>query len=208
MTDAQKKAYGDLYPLWTARPNEGSVFNFNAVFGNSNPVVIEIGFGNGDATILIAKAFPNINYLAIEVFKSGIGKLLWRIDKEGVPNIRIVEGDAKYIIENHVEEGSAGGFHIFFPDPWPKKKHHKRRLLRRPFTGLLSSRLSSGSYIYFVTDWEHYAFSALEELSLTPGLKNSFSGFAPPSSWRPQTKFEKKAFRENRGVKELFFRKL
>jgi tRNA (guanine-N7-)-methyltransferase len=157
----------------------------------------------GAATALIAAQNPRTSYLGIEVHRPGIGRLLWEIQRRGLSNIRIIEHDAVEVIA--AMNFKVHGFHIFFPDPWPKKRHHKRRLIQRPFTGLLAGALETGGYIYMTTDWEDYALQALEELSAAGGLKNPYDGFAPRQDWRPLTKFEKKGIEKNRRVWELMF---
>jgi tRNA (guanine-N7-)-methyltransferase len=174
-------------------------------FGNNNPLVIEIGFGMGTATACIAEENPGINYLGIEVYRPGIGRLLWEIEKRGIKNVRIAEGDAAYVLEQHIKENSVRAFHIFFPDPWPKKRHHKRRLITRPFTGVLASKLIKGGYLYMVTDWKDYGDWALVELTSALGLKNKYEAFAESREWRPQTEFERKGIQKNHAVWELFF---
>ena len=124
-----------------------------------------------------------------------------------VENIYIVEHDALDVLEKMIPDGSVSGFHIFFPDPWPKKKHHKRRLVQRPHTDLITKKLMVGGYLYMATDWEPYAEFALEQLEQTPGLKNKFQGFAPHQEWRPETRFEEKGLDKNHVIRELFFLK-
>lgn len=206
MTASQERSYNELSPVWCI-PYENKKINLVDIFGNTNPVVIEIGFGMGDATAQIAKANPNINYLGIEVHKPGVGKLLGEIKNQELKNLYIIEHDALEVLENMIADNSINGFHIFFPDPWPKKRHHKRRLVQRPRTNLITSKLSSGGYLYFVTDIIDYAEFALEELNLTEGLKNKYEGFAEPQPWRKQTKFERKGLAAERQITELFFEK-
>jgi len=198
MSRAQKRSYETLFPLYGLKGDEISTLA---------PFVIEIGFGMGIATSIIAELNPDINYLGIDVHRPGIGRLLWEIEKRGLKNIRIIEGDAVEILEQKVKDNSVLAFHIFFPDPWPKKRHHKRRLITRPFTDLLSSKLLPGGYIYMVSDWADYGDWALRELSATSGLVNKYDSFAEPASWRPQTEFERKGIKKNHAVKELFFLK-
>ena len=207
MTDAQKKAYENLSLRWCI-PYTGQPLNYIDVFDNVNPVTIEIGFGMGKATGIIANENPEMNYLGIEVHRPGIGKLLSDIEERQLRNLYIIEHDAVEVLQNMIPDNSIAAFHIFFPDPWPKKKHHKRRLLQRPITDLLTRKLAPSGYIYFVTDWAPYADFALEHLSATPNLKNRFEGFAPHQSWRPETKFENKGINANREIKELLFEKL
>jgi tRNA (guanine-N7-)-methyltransferase len=208
MTAAQQRAYEELSPRYCLS-GFAPVPSYAAVFGNPHPVTIEIGFGMGIATAWIAQDNPDRNYLGIEVHKPGIGRLLWEIEHRALENIRIIECDAVETLEYRIADESAAGFHIFFPDPWPKKKHHKRRLITRPFTDLLAEKLAPGAYLYMVTDSEDYAQWALAELSATAKLRNPYrdhaAGFAPPQSWRPPTKFEAKGRAKNHVIRELYF---
>jgi tRNA (guanine-N7-)-methyltransferase len=216
ISSAQKRSYEKLSALYRV-PFSAEPLDFAALFENNNPVIIEIGFGMGIATARMAEACGGVNYLGIEVYRPGIGRLLWEIEKRELKNIRIIEYDAVEVLKHMIASESVSGFHVFFPDPWPKKRHNKRRLITRPFTSLLASRLAPDAYVYMVTDWEDYAFWALRELSLTPGLVNEYpgeengggkaGGFAPPLDWRPRTKFEEKGLAKHHTVKELFFRK-
>jgi len=205
MSAAQKRSYETLSPLYSLKPAETGLFDTGELFGNNGKIVIEIGFGMGSATARIAEQNPDINYLGIEVHRPGIGRLLWEIEKRNLKNIRIIEGDAVEILENKIRDNTVSAFHIFFPDPWPKKRHHKRRLITRPFTDLLAAKLLEGGYIYMVSDWNDYGVWAARELSATPGLVNKYSGFAERQDWRPQTEFEKKGILKKHDVKELFF---
>ncbi len=207
MTQAQERSYNELSPSWCI-PFEKKQLNFVDIFGNTNPIIIEIGFGMGDATWQLAKANPNINYLGIEVHRPGVGKLLSEIKKNELKNLYIIEHDALEVLEYMIGNNSVNGFHIFFPDPWPKKRHHKRRMVQRPRTTLMSQKLAPGGYLYFVTDIIDYAEFALEELTLTEGLKNKYNGFAEPQKWRSQTKFERKGMAADRSITELFFEKM
>ena len=181
--------------------------NFTRIFGNNNPVTVEIGFGMGLATAIIAEENPAKNYVGIEVHRPGIGRLLWEIEQRSLANIRIIEQDAALVFEKMIPPRSLEGIHLFFPDPWPKKRHHKRRLVKRPFTAALAAGLKPGGYLYMVTDWEDYAAWALAELGATDELVNSCDGFAQPRDWRPRTAFEKKGLAKNHQVRELFFYK-
>ncbi len=208
MTDAQERAYKELSAKWCLGFDENKKLDFKEIFGNENPVVIEIGFGMGDATWQIAKNNPDTNYLGIEVHRPGVGKLLNHIEAEGLTNLRIFEYDALEVLDKMIDDGSVDGFHIFFPDPWPKKKHHKRRMVQRPRTNLIAKKLKTGGYLYFVTDWYPYAEFALEELKLTEGLKNRYEGFAEKQPWRSQTKFERKGEAADRVITEIMFEKI
>lgn len=206
-TNVQRKDYEELLPVFGV-PYEKATLDFEKIFGNKNPVVIEIGFGMGKATAIIAENNPDINYLGIEVHKPGIGKLLGEIRERNLKNIRIIDHDAMEVLADQIPDSSVSAFHIFFADPWPKKRHHKRRLVQRPRTNLLTSKLKTGGYLYFVTDWLPYAEFALEELNLTEGLKNRFEGFAPHQEWRPETRFEQKGVDANRVISEVMFEKV
>lgn len=208
MTDAQERAYKELSAKWCIQFDENEKLDFKKIYGNDNPVVIEIGFGMGDATWQIAKDNPDVNYLGIEVHRPGVGKLLNHIEAEGLTNLRIIEFDALEVLDKMVSDGGVDGFHIFFPDPWPKKKHHKRRMVQRPRTNLIAKKLKKGGYLYFVTDWYPYAEFALEELNLTESLKNRYDGFAEKQPWRSQTKFERKGQAADRVITEIMFEKI
>lgn len=206
ITESQKKAYTEHASRWCI-PYADTLLSFTDVFQNNNPVIIEIGFGMGVATAEIAAQHPEVNYIGIEVFRAGVGKLLSEIERRGLTNIRIIEHDAIEVLEHMIPNTSLAGFHIFFPDPWQKKKHHKRRLIRRPRTGLLTRKLHHGGYLYMVTDWYEYAEDAFAELSATEGLRSQYEGFAPPQQWRPRTKFEQKGLNKAHPITELMFLK-
>ncbi|MDR2489864.1 MAG: tRNA (guanosine(46)-N7)-methyltransferase TrmB [Spirochaetaceae bacterium] len=208
MSAAQERAYLNTAPQFCI-PFSPQILDFNAVFGRNAPLVIEIGFGMGQALAEIAGLNPQVNYLGIEVFKAGVGKLLWEIETRHLSNIRIIEHDAVETLAAMVPDGSVSGFHLFFPDPWPKKRHHKRRLVQGPFVETLAAKLLPGGYIYFVSDWQEYADYACTELSVVQTLRRSPSpttnaGIPPP---RPTTKFETKALNAGRTITELVFTK-
>ena len=205
-TAAERKNYEELHGDFCI-PYEKKTIDFQAVFGNARPTVIEIGFGMGKATALIAQQHPDINYIGIEVHKPGVGKLLGEIRERGLTNLRIIEHDAMEVLADQIADESVAAFHIFFPDPWQKKRHCKRRLIQRPRTDLLARKLISGGYLYFVTDWLPYAEFGLAELTATAGLKNKYDGFAPRQEWRPETRFEQKGLDANRVITEVLFEK-
>jgi tRNA (guanine-N7-)-methyltransferase len=203
---AQRRSYDTLFPRFGIPfPSVSAPLDFPVVFGNDKPVTVEIGFGMGAAAAEIAAANPDKNYLGIEVHRPGIGRILWTIEQRELQNIRIIEHDAVEVLEKIMPDRSIAAFHIFFPDPWPKKRHHKRRLITRPFTDLLARKLAARGYLYMVTDWTDYAEWALRELTATPGLRNICGGFAPPQPWRPRTEFERKGLAKNHEVRELYF---
>lgn len=206
MTDSQRRDYEKLSCRWCV-PYTEYPLNFVDVFDNVSPVTIEIGFGMGKATAIIAEQNPDKNYLGLEVHTPGVGKLLGEIETRQLKNLYIIEHDAMEVLETMIPDDSVAAFHIFFPDPWPKKKHHKRRLVQRPRTDLLARKLAPGGYLYMATDWEPYAEFALEQLTQTPGLKNAYENYAPHQEWRPETKFEHKGVQAERNIKELYFLK-
>ena len=205
-TNAERKHYEELRGDFCI-PYEQNLLDFRTVFGNDHPTVIEIGFGMGKATAIIAQQNPSINYIGIEVHKPGVGKLLGEIRARGLANLRIIEHDAMEVLADQIADESVAAFHVFFPDPWQKKRHCKRRLIQRPRTDLLAKKLVSGGYLYFVTDWLPYAEFGLAELRATVGLKNRYEGFAPRQDWRPETRFEQKGVDANRVISEVLFEK-
>jgi tRNA (guanine-N7-)-methyltransferase len=208
MTEAQKKALDELWPRFGIEFDPSRRIDLASLFGNANPTVAEIGFGMGMATWKIAEANPSTNYLGFEVHRPGIGKLLYELGSRGLDNVRIVSHDAVEAFERTIEPGSFSGLHIFYPDPWPKKRHRKRRLIRDGLAELLASRIAPGGYFYFVTDIEDYALWSLDVLTRTPGLRNKHESFAPRQGWRPETKFEAHAARDGRGLWELMFERV
>ncbi|MDR2803285.1 MAG: tRNA (guanosine(46)-N7)-methyltransferase TrmB [Treponema sp.] len=204
MSEAQKRSHEVLSGHYCI-PFSDSPLDMSAVFSNSNPVTIEIGFGMGSATVEIASANPQKNYIGIEVFRAGVGRLLWEIEQRSLVNLRIIEHDAVSVLEKMIPDGSVEAFHIFFPDPWPKSKQKKRRLIKRPFTDLLASKLKVNGYIYMVSDCVDYCEAALPELSAVEPLRNVFQKYAVRQSWRPLTKFEKKGIERGSVINELFF---
>lgn len=206
MTEAQKRDYTIHSARWCL-PYQKTILNFTDVFENTSPVTIEIGFGMGKATAIIASENPDKNYLGIEVHRAGVGRLLGEIEKRGLRNLRIIEYDALEVLEYMIPDNSIAAFHIFFPDPWPKKRHHKRRLVQHPRTDLIARKLAPGGYIYMATDWEPYGENSYFELSGTPELSSMYEGFAPHQSWRPETRFEEKGKEAHHEIYELMFQK-
>jgi tRNA (guanine-N7-)-methyltransferase len=206
-TDAQRKAYDSLAEKFII-PFSEEKLDFDKIFAKTSNITLEIGFGMGIATAEIAQTNPGKNYLGIEVHRPGIGRLLWEIEKRAISNIRIIEYDAAIAVEKMIPISSLEAIHIFFPDPWPKKRHRKRRLVQCPFTETLAKCLKPQGYLYMVTDWEDYALHALDELTATAGLRNAYESFAEPQRWRPVTKFEKKGFAKDHKIRELFFLKV
>ena|SRR5690348_2413563 len=179
--------------------------DFVALFGRRAPVVLEIGSGMGETTVRIALDNPENDYLAVEVHAPGVGSLLRRVEEEGLTNVRVVQHDAVEVLRDMLPAGSLAAIHVFFPDPWPKKRHHKRRLVQPAFAALAASRLIPGGRLHVATDWQEYAERILEVLAATPGLRNTAEGFAPRPPWRPETKFERRGRRLGHGVWDVLF---
>nr|WP_042183867.1 tRNA (guanosine(46)-N7)-methyltransferase TrmB [Kibdelosporangium sp. MJ126-NF4]CEL15919.1 tRNA (guanine46-N7-)-methyltransferase [Kibdelosporangium sp. MJ126-NF4]CTQ93843.1 tRNA (guanine46-N7-)-methyltransferase (EC 2.1.1.33) [Kibdelosporangium sp. MJ126-NF4] len=176
-----------------------------AWFGRSAPVVLEIGSGMGETTSKLAAAAPEVNYLAVEVYQAGLAQLMMRAADLGVTNLRLLRGDAVILLTEHIEPGTLSEVRLYFPDPWPKKRHHKRRIVQPDFVSLVASRLAPGGRFHMATDWEHYAEHMLEVCSAETALRNVYSGWAPRPEWRPVTKFESRAHTEGRNIRDLIF---
>jgi tRNA (guanine-N7-)-methyltransferase len=203
MTAMQHKALDQLYALHGVAWKAGRILKTEDVFGQDAPLVVEIGFGMGIATAAIAQALPDTRFLGIEVYAPGVGKLLSEIERLGLSNVKICRHDALEVIGDMLAPGSVDGFHVFFPDPWPKKRHHKRRIMSAEFIRLLAERLKPGGYVYYVSDWEEYAEWTLERLTAEPLLANAYERWAEREPWRPITKFEQRALVEGRAIREL-----
>ena len=204
MTAAQQKAIDQLWPEFGI-DYHAKTLDLAAVFGRDKPKVLEIGFGMGVATVEIAKRLPEYDFLAIDVHGPGVGNILKLMAEQQVKNIRVMRHDAVEVIENMLAERSLQGIHIFFPDPWHKKRHHKRRLIQAPFVEKLLPKLASGGYIHLATDWEEYAVQMLSVLNEMAGLENTAEAYAPTPDYRPETKFEARGKRLGHGVWDLVF---
>jgi tRNA (guanine-N7-)-methyltransferase len=183
----------------------GGLLDFDDLFQRRAPRFLEIGFGMGETTALIAQANPQYDYLAVEVHTPGVGSLLKQIDELGLINIRIIQHDAVEVLRKSLPSDSLSGVHIFFPDPWPKARHHKRRLIQPEFVRLLSTRVQIGGYIHAATDWEDYAVQMLKVFSEEPQLANTAAGYAARPAHRPVTKFEQRGLRLGHKVWDLVF---
>ena len=206
LTEGQKRALEELWPRFGIEHGDSGL-NLEALFGSQAPVIMEIGFGNGEATWQMASAYPQENYLGVEVHRPGVGRLLLNIEKHGIENVRIACADAIEFLHNRIPEASLAGVRIYFPDPWPKKRHHKRRIIQAEFVRLLVSRMRSGAILHLATDWEPYADHMLEMLESGAGFVNlAGSGkYHPKPDWRPETKYEKRGERLGHKVKDLLF---
>ena len=206
LTPAQQRACEAFLPRFGISYRE-TLLDLEDVFGRRAPKIIEIGFGMGETTADIAALHPQNDYLGIEVHTPGVGSLLKRLAEANLTNVRVIQHDAAEVLANMIPAESLDGAHLFFPDPWPKKRHHKRRLVQPPFVSLLSSRMKPGAYLHVATDWEHYARQILEVLAAEPTLVNTARGFAPRPEWRPQTKFEARGLKLGHPVWDVLFRR-
>jgi len=215
VSPAQQRAVETLLPRfgipYTAQP-----LDLDQAFGRAAPKILEIGFGMGDSTATIALAHPRNDYLALEVHTPGVGNLLKLVDAQQIPNIRIIQHDAVEVLRDMIGDATLDGVHIFFPDPWHKARHNKRRLIQSPFVAQLVQKLKPacpelgrrGGYIHVATDWQDYAEQVLAVLSAEPLLENTAADYAPRPEYRPLTKFEQRGIRLGHGVWDLVFRRI
>jgi tRNA (guanine-N7-)-methyltransferase len=206
MGSGQHKALAELGPCFVLPYVESSI-DLNQAFERDAPKVLEIGFGMGQTTAEIAAANPDRDYLGVEVHTPGVGSLLKLIGEQGLTNIRIIQHDAIEVLEHMIPDASLSGVHVFFPDPWPKKRHHKRRLVQPTLVQLISRKLVPGGYLHCATDWEDYAIQMLEVLSSEKALENTAESYVERPEWRPLTKFEQRGIRLGHGVRDLLFRR-
>jgi len=188
-------------------PHSPDLLDYESTFERVAPTIVEIGFGMGHATADIAESFADKNFIGIEVHTPGVGSLLKMADERGLTNVRIVQHDAVEVLQHMVADASLAGIHIFFPDPWPKKRHHKRRLIQPDFVQLLTEKLSPKGYVHLATDWHEYADQMLAVLSASSALANTAAGFAPRPAYRTESNFERKGLAKGHGVWDLVFRK-
>jgi tRNA (guanine-N7-)-methyltransferase len=209
VSNAQQRYYEDMMPK-IGVPYANAPLDLDALFGRSAPKIFEIGCGMGETSYAIAAAHPENDYLGLEVHTPGVGSLCKLVAEGGISNQRICQHDAVEVLRDMIGPETLSGVHIFFPDPWPKARHHKRRLIQPPLVATLVSKLKPGGYIHCATDWENYAEQMLQVLSAEPALENTADateGFAPRPNYRPLTKFEQRGLRLGHGVWDLVFRK-
>jgi tRNA (guanine-N7-)-methyltransferase len=204
----QQRALADLGPRFVL-PFEPRPLDVERVFGRRAPLVLEIGFGMGDATAQVAAAAPERDFIGVEVHEAGVGALLKRIGETGLTNLRLVRHDAVEVLQHMLAPASLAGVHVWFPDPWHKKRHHKRRLIQPPLVALLASRLAEGGYLHLATDWQPYAEQMRDVLDAEPALVNTApdAGCVERPPWRPLTKFEQRGLRLGHGVWDLLYRR-
>jgi tRNA (guanine-N7-)-methyltransferase len=206
VSSAQARYYETMMPT-LGIPYRSEPFDLTALFGRAAPKVLEIGFGMGETTAAIAAARPDLDFLGLEVHTPGVGSLLKQIVEAQLGNVRVIQHDAVEVVRDMIAPGTLAGVHVFFPDPWPKKRQQKRRLIQAPFIALLASRLAPGGYLHCATDWQEYAEQMLTVLAAEPMLENTSDGFAPRPEYRPLTKFEQRGLRLGHGVWDLLFRR-
>ena len=208
LTPGQQLAIDNHWEQYCLDPNIN--YDFAEVFGRNAPLFMEIGFGNGDSLARMAAANPDKDYIGIEVHKPGVGHLLILLESQALTNVRIYCHDAIEILEQKIADNRLAGVHLFFPDPWQKRRHHKRRIVRPLFVELLHKKLAHGGYFHAATDWEHYAKDMLKILSAGQHLQNTSPtlSFCPRPDYRPLTKFENRGLGLGHGVWDLIFRKL
>lgn len=209
MTVAQRRALTQLWPRF-GLDSGGAMLDFAASFGRDAPVIVEIGFGNGASLLAMAAAQPQKNFIGVEVHRPGVGQLLMLLDERGIGNVRLVCDDAKEFLEQRVPDASLDGLQLFFPDPWPKARHHKRRLVQAEFVQLVRCKLRIGGQFHMATDWQHYAEHMLAVMTGAPGFSNEAGAgqYAARPDHRPLTKFERRGQRLGHGVWDLVFRRV
>ena len=215
LTEGQAQAWDRLWPEYGADVADllsgALLYDPTAWFGRTAPLVLEIGSGTGESTAAQAAAAPDTDHLAVEVFEPGLAQLLMRIGEAGLTNLRLLRGDAVDLLRERVPPGSLAEIRIFFPDPWPKRRHHKRRLVQPEFAALAASRLAIGGLLHLATDWADYAVQMRSVCAGEPLLQNTSAaadGWTPRPEWRPMTKFERRARAEGRAVRDLVLRRV
>jgi tRNA (guanine-N7-)-methyltransferase len=207
VSTAQQRAHETLLPRYGIAYID-ALIDLEHVFGRTAPKILEIGFGMGETTAEIAAAHPHVDYLGLEVHTPGVGSLLKQIDARALTNLRIIQHDAVEVLRHMIAPGSLDGVHIFFPDPWPKKRHHKRRLIQPPLAALLAEKVKRGGYLHAATDWHEYAQQILAVFAATPALANTAPDYAPRPDYRPRTKFEARGLKLGHGVWDIVFKKI
>lgn len=206
VSNAQQRYYEEMMPK-IGIPYAAAPLDLDTAFGRAAPKILEIGCGMGETSAAIAAAHPENDYLGLEVHTPGVGSLCKLIAEGNLGNLRVCQHDAVEVLRDMIGDGTLSGVHVFFPDPWPKARHHKRRLLQPPLVATLAAKLKPGGYLHCATDWENYAEQMLEVLSAEPALQNTADSYAPRPDYRPLTKFEQRGLRLGHGVWDLVFRK-
>lgn len=209
MTEGQQRALTDNWPTYGLEMKNGPI-DPATLFGDSRPVTLEIGFGMGDSLLEMAKRNPEKGFIGIEVHPPGVGRLLGRAAEEGVTNLRVYCEDAVEVLAQCIPDGSLAGLQLFFPDPWPKKRHHKRRIVQPAFAEAVRQKLSIGGTFHMATDWQPYAEHMMEVMSAAPGYRNQAGEgeYSPQPEWRPVTKFQRRGEKLGHGVWDLIFERV
>lgn len=209
LTKGQQRALDTLFPVFGIQLDDGSL-DLDGVFGRQAPRILEIGFGNGASLAEMAAVHPEQDYLGIEVHRPGVGNLLLQIEKNGLKNIRVSSDDAVDVLKRQIPDAALDAVYLFFPDPWHKKRHHKRRIVQAEFVELVRQKLKVGGLFHLATDWENYAQHMMDVLSAAQGFKNvaGESAYTPRPEYRPLTKFEQRGHRLGHGVWDLIFQKI
>ena len=209
LTPAQQRAMDELFPRFGI-PSAETPLDFDALFGRAAPRILEIGFGNGDSLAAIAQTHPDNDYLGVEVHTPGVGHLLLKIEELALTNLRVMRDDAVEVLTHRIADASLDAVYLFFADPWPKKRHHKRRIVQEEFAQLLRRKLKPGGRFHMATDWENYAQHMLEVMSAAAGFRNTSpsGGYVPRPDYRPLTKFEQRGQRLGHGVWDLIFERI
>ncbi len=207
LTEGQKYGLNELWPQYGIDPIANKIINLGTVFEKQQAVILEIGFGNGDSLLEMAINEPEYNFLGIEVYEAGVGRLINEANKHGLTNLKIIKEDAVEVLKNNLATDSLYGFQLYFADPWHKKKHHKRRIVQTEFMDLMSTKLINGGFVHMATDWENYAEYMMETLENHPSFKNTQTAhtYSLRPKRRPITKFERRGERLGHGVWDLLF---
>ncbi len=207
LTEGQKYGLNELWPAFGVDVNANQTLDFNTIFTKQQPVILEIGFGNGDSLLEMAINEPDNNFLGIEVYEAGVGRLINEANKHNLTNLKVMKDDAVELLKNNITDNSLSGFQLYFADPWHKKKHHKRRIVQTEFMSLMSNKLINNGFVHMATDWENYAEHMMEVLENHPHFKNTLGGhiYSSRPERRPITKFEKRGERLGHGVWDLLF---
>lgn len=207
LTAGQQRALDALYPVWGVSWQPGEPLRIETLFDRPAPVVLDIGFGDGEALALMASANPQRNYLGVEVYRAGTGQLLRQIETQGLTNLKVLLGDASDLLREAIPTGALAGLQLFFPDPWPKKRHHKRRMVQPEWLAVVANRLAAGGFLHMATDWAEYAQWMLALSSAQPQLENPHGGFAANAGDRPHTRFERRGVRKGHEVFDLILQR-
>lgn len=207
LTEGQKYGLNDLWPKYGLDPIADQIIDFQTVFEKCQDVILEIGFGNGDSLLQMAINEPEHNFLGIEVYEAGVGRLINEAHKHNLTNLKIIKEDAVEILKNNIADDSLSGFQLYFADPWHKKKHHKRRIVQAEFMDIISNKLINSGFVHMATDWENYAEHMMEVLETHAHFKNTLSAhtYSLRPERRPITKFERRGERLGHGVWDLIF---